>query len=141
MANILVIEDNPNEARVLNDLITAAGYNVQVKLTGASALELLREKPQDVVVMSLNLWEQGGLDCIREVRSEYSTLPIMVVTEKGSEEIAVDALRAGASNYLPMRNVERGLETRDLLEAHDLGEVSILARKRHGLGVERRIAS
>ena len=109
MPRILVVEDSPVQAKHLEFILRAAGHEPLHAPDGHAALELVREAPPDLVVTDMHMPKMSGLDLTAELRAGWPCLPVVVTTERGSEDMAVDALRAGASGYLPKRNLARDL--------------------------------
>ena len=107
MARVLVVEDSPIQAKHVEFILRGAGYEVEVVGHGLSALESVRRRAPDVVLTDMHMPEMSGLELVQALRSEFPTLPVVMNTERGSEELAVQALRAGASGYLPKRNLAR----------------------------------
>jgi CheY-like chemotaxis protein len=109
MALILVVEDSPLQSRHLCDLLKAAGHTTLTAANGMAALEVMKGTKPDVVVSDMIMPEMNGIELTRHFRARHPATPVLVVTEHGSEELAVEALRAGAANYLPKRNLTRDL--------------------------------
>lgn len=107
MARVLVVEDSPTQARYLEYLLRDAGHEVEVAVHGAAGLLAIRRQPPEIVVTDLHMPEMNGLELVAAVRAEYPGLPVILSTDFGSERLAVDALRAGASSYLPKRDLAR----------------------------------
>jgi CheY-like chemotaxis protein len=68
---------------------------------GRDALEKIKSAPPDLVVTDLVMPEMDGLELVKEVRRTYPTIPVILMTAHGSEEIAAAALKAGAASYVP----------------------------------------
>jgi CheY-like chemotaxis protein len=66
-------------------------------------LALIRTSPPDIVVTDLQMPEMTGLELVTAVRKSFTHVPVILMTGKGSEEIAVEALHAGAASYVPKR--------------------------------------
>ncbi len=97
---ILVIEDDPDGLRSVEDAIRDAGYEVLTATTGRGGLDaFLREKP-DVVLSDLFLPDLDGLRILEEVRRAKSVIPVLIMTAYGSVDTAVRALKQGAYDYL-----------------------------------------
>src|SRR5215203_4012825 len=82
MKSILVVEDEPEIARVIRDYLQAAGFTVSVAADGETALQSARVSRPDLVVLDLGLPGRDGLDVTRELR-RTSDVPIVVVTARG----------------------------------------------------------
>ncbi len=98
---ILVADDNREIREFLEQaVLTPAGYNVRSVGDGMSALTLARELRPDLVISDLQMPGLQGLELIRRLRQDRPTLPVILMTSEGSEPVAVEALRAGAADYL-----------------------------------------
>jgi CheY-like chemotaxis protein len=77
---------------------------------GREAIELLERPPlPDVIVTDLQMPEVDGLELVETVKSEYPFIPVILLTARGSEEVAADALRRGAASYVPKRRLAEDL--------------------------------
>ena len=96
---ILVVDDEPQLARVLRTGLKTHGYEVRVAADGVSALETFGDWPPDLVITDLAMPNMGGLELCRRLR-EVSQLPIIVLSVRGEEKTKVEALDAGADDYV-----------------------------------------
>ena len=96
---ILVVDDEPQLARVLRTGLKTHGYDVRVAADGVSALETFGDWRPDLVVTDLAMPNMGGLELCRRLR-ELSQLPIIVLSVRGEEKTKVEALDAGADDYV-----------------------------------------
>ncbi len=98
-ARILVIDDEPQIRRLLKTTLVARGYEVGLAEDGAAALDMAATWRPDVILLDLGLPKIDGLEVCRQVR-EWSHVPIIVLTVRDAEEEKVNALDAGADDYL-----------------------------------------
>jgi two-component system KDP operon response regulator KdpE len=98
-AKILVVDDEPQIRRVLRTTLTSHGYAVAEARTGEEALEQVRAERPDLILLDVNLPGMSGLEACREIRSS-SDIPIIMLTVRGSERDKVQALDAGADDYV-----------------------------------------
>lgn len=98
-ANILVVDDEPQITRVLKTSLSSQGYGIRTARDGEEALQMIREWLPDLIVTDLRMPNMDGLELCRRVRSE-SRIPIIVLSVKGEETIKVEALDAGADDYV-----------------------------------------
>jgi CheY-like chemotaxis protein/anti-sigma regulatory factor (Ser/Thr protein kinase) len=103
MARVLVVEDSPTQASELRFLLEDAGFDVDQAGDGVAALAALRAGLPDVIVTDLEMPRMDGLALVEAVRCEHPSVPVVLVTAHGSEEIAARALRCGATSYVPKR--------------------------------------
>ena len=96
---ILVVDDEPQITRVLRRGLTAHRYDVRVAAEGEAALELFGDWNPDLVVTDLSMPNMGGLELCRRLRA-ISNVPIIVLSVKGDERVKVEALDAGADDYV-----------------------------------------
>jgi two-component system KDP operon response regulator KdpE len=97
--NILVVDDEPQITRVLKTTLSSQGYGVRTASDGEEALLLMKEWSPDLVITDLRMPNLGGLELCRAIRTK-SRIPIIVLSVKGEERIKVDALDAGADDYV-----------------------------------------
>jgi two-component system KDP operon response regulator KdpE len=96
---ILIVDDEPQITRVLRRSLTAQGYDVRSAADGESAMETLGDWPPDLIITDLSMPNMDGLDLCRRVR-QFSPVPIVVLSVKGDEHTKVEALDAGADDYV-----------------------------------------
>lgn len=97
--SVLLIEDDVPIRRFLRSTLDARGYRVVEATTLRDARVMVTARPPDLLLLDLGLPDGDGLDLVREVR-EWSQLPIVVLSARGQETIKVQALDAGADDYL-----------------------------------------
>ena len=97
--HVLVVEDEPAMRRALALNLTARGYRVSVAEDGTTALNAAASGAPDVIVLDLGLPDLDGMDIIRAVRG-YSRTPIVVLSGRAGSGDKVDALDAGADDYV-----------------------------------------
>ncbi len=107
---ILVVDDFLLDRRIAEKILTdLGGWNIRFATNGLAALESLANELPRVVLTDLQMPEMDGLTLVQQIREKYPQVPVILMTRSGSEEIAVQALRAGASNYVPKRNLRTHL--------------------------------
>ncbi len=98
-ATILVVDDEPQLRRAMRATLTDLGYSVIEARTGEEALEVLRRDPTDLVLLDLNMPGIGGLETCRAIRQSFD-IPIIILSVRNTERDKVDALDAGADDYV-----------------------------------------
>ncbi len=98
-ARILLVDDEVSIQRAVAPLLRSRGYQVELAGTGADALARVRELSPDLVVLDLGLPDIEGTEVCRRIR-ETSTVPIVVLSARGSETDKVQALDLGADDYV-----------------------------------------
>jgi two-component system KDP operon response regulator KdpE len=98
-ARILVVDDEPQIARVLRSGLSSHGYDVRVASNGREAVDAAAEFHPDLVITDLAMPGMDGVELCRRLRSE-SEVPIIVLSVRGAESSKVEALDAGADDYI-----------------------------------------
>jgi two-component system, OmpR family, KDP operon response regulator KdpE len=96
---VLIVDDEPPIRKLLRMGLTAQGYHVLEAPDGATALDLIAEKP-DLVILDLGLPDMEGLDLLRSIRAQNERVPIVVLSSRGDEAAKVQALDIGADDYV-----------------------------------------
>jgi two-component system KDP operon response regulator KdpE len=97
--NILVVDDEAQITRVLKTTLSSQGYGIRTASDGEEALQLMKDWTPDLIVTDLRMPNMDGLQLCRHIRTE-SRIPIIVLSVKGEEKIKVEALDAGADDYI-----------------------------------------
>jgi two-component system, OmpR family, KDP operon response regulator KdpE len=97
--NILVVDDEPQITRVLKTTLSSHGYGTRTAADGSEALQLMKDWCPDLVITDLRMPNMDGLELCRHLRSK-SRIPIIVLSVKGEERAKVEALDAGADDYV-----------------------------------------
>lgn len=113
---ILIVDDDENMRVTLLDLMETLGLSAQTAKTGAEALKILNQHTEDfdIVLTDLMMPDYNGLDILKEVKKRNEDILVAIVTGYASLETAVEAIRAGAYDYIT--------------KPFTLGEVEILIR-------------
>ena len=109
MATVLIVDDNPIDRRLAAGVIEKVGITTCFAGHGKEALEVMARDPPDVVLTDLLMPEMDGLELVERIKNDYPTIPVILMTAHGSEEIAVKALHTGAANYVPKVNLTADL--------------------------------
>lgn len=97
--NILVVDDEPQITRVLKTTLSAQGYSTRAAGDGVQALDEMRSWSPDLIITDLKMPNMDGLELCRKVRAQ-TRIPIIVLSVKGEETVKVEALDAGADDYV-----------------------------------------
>jgi two-component system, OmpR family, KDP operon response regulator KdpE len=97
--NILVVDDEPQITRVLKTTLSSHGYGTRTAGDGEEALQMMKEWSPDLLITDLRMPNMDGLELCRRVRAN-SQIPIIVLSVRGEEKIKVQALDAGADDYV-----------------------------------------
>ncbi|PWF23039.1 response regulator [Corticimicrobacter populi] len=99
MNTILIVEDEPKLASLLSDYLQASGYNTHTIHNGLDALQAIRDRQPDLVLLDLMLPGKDGLDICRELRRD-SDLPVIMLTARVEEIDRLLGLELGADDYI-----------------------------------------
>jgi CheY-like chemotaxis protein/anti-sigma regulatory factor (Ser/Thr protein kinase) len=119
MPKVLVVDDSPVDRLLAGSILSnragadggkePSGINVVFAQDGKEGLAAVgREKP-DLVVTDLQMPHLTGLELVGAIKSDYPGIPVIIMTAHGSEDIAREALRAGAASYVPKRDLAHEL--------------------------------
>lgn len=114
MIDVIVCDDHPVVRQGLAWIIrdNMPGGSLREADSGPALLDLIRQKPSDVVLLDVGLPGRGGLEVLRQLRQEWPRVPVLMLSVHPAEQYAVRALRAGASGYLT-----KDLATQELVTA------------------------
>ena len=99
-APVLIVEDDPALREALSDTLQMAGYPVAVACDGQGALERLEQQDIGMVVSDVNMGRMDGHALLARIRAQAPELPVVLMTAYGTIEKAVEAMHAGATDYL-----------------------------------------
>ncbi len=124
---VLVADDDGAARSALKELLSTKGYEADLAVDGQAALERMVEHPPDVVVTDLDMPRMNGMQLLKELRERNPELPVIVVTSATEVQSAVDAMRAGATDYITkpiefealLVSIERAIEARNLRLEND----------------------
>ena len=99
-AKILLVEDSRSLARAYIEFLKPDGYEISHVEKGAEAILWLKNNQADAIVLDLMLPDMSGLDILQTLRQNDNDVEVLIITAHGSVDVAVSALRAGASDFL-----------------------------------------
>ena len=97
---LLIADDDPDIRQLLSDRLTSDGYVVETAEDGKEALQAVRSKKFDAIILDINMPEMTGLEVLQALRAEQPSLPIIVITAAEARSRALVAVQAGAQAYL-----------------------------------------
>lgn len=98
-ATVLIVDDEPQIRRVLLTILTSQGYSVIEAKSGDEALEKIRTEHTDLILLDVNMPGRSGIETCREIR-EAGDIPVIILTVRNAERDKVQALDAGANDYV-----------------------------------------
>lgn len=106
MTSVLVVDDSAVDRSLVGGLLRRnPDLDVDYAVNGAEALQRIEQQTPELVISDLIMPELDGLELVAAVRGRFPLVPVILMTSKGSEEIAVQALQAGAASYVPKRRL------------------------------------
>jgi CheY-like chemotaxis protein len=106
MARILVVEDSPTQAIPIKFVLKKAGFEVDLAVNGVEALKAIEQAPPDVVLTDLQMPEMDGLGLVEAIRQRFPSVPVVLTTAGGNDEIFLAALHAGAAHYASKQGLD-----------------------------------
>ena len=121
---VLLVDDEPIFLKSMDKVLSARGYDVGTVGSGAEALEVLRLKPYDVVVLDQRMPGMDGLTTLEHIRKQHALLPVILLSGHAEVGTAVEAMNRGAVDYLLKpahvqklcERIQAALEKRTILE-------------------------
>ncbi len=100
MATILVVDDAAFMRMRMSKILSEAGYTVVQAENGLDAVEKYKSSRPDAVLMDITMPEMDGLTALREIKAHDKTARIAMVTALGQQQIVLEAVKAGAKDFL-----------------------------------------
>lgn len=99
-SHILVVDDEPGIRHFLARALESETHEISKAGSAGEALEIMGHKPADLVLLDLRLPDGSGIDVLKSLKQGHSRLPVLMMTAHGEVETAVEAMKAGAYDYL-----------------------------------------
>lgn len=97
---VLIVDDEETALRLCSDIAVEAGLRVRTATTTEEALDELEQFPVDLAIADLRVPKEGGMELLRRIREQYPQVSVLMLTQYGTIETAVEATRLGASDYV-----------------------------------------
>jgi two-component system KDP operon response regulator KdpE len=98
-AKILIVDDEPQITRVLRTALSTQGYSLRVAANGVEGMELVHDWKPDLVITDVSMPQMNGVELCREIRA-ISAIPILVLSVRNQDSMKIEALDAGADDYV-----------------------------------------
>jgi CheY-like chemotaxis protein len=106
MAKILLAEDSPTHSTLIRSVLEQDGHRVTCVADGCQAIREVEHSPPELLITDLRMPEMNGQELVQEIVKRFPEIPSIVVTARGSEGLAVDALALGAANFVPKNSLQ-----------------------------------
>ncbi|HKW87220.1 MAG TPA: sigma-54 dependent transcriptional regulator [Candidatus Acidoferrales bacterium] len=97
---VLIVDDEETARRLCSDIALEAGLRVRTATTTDEALDELEQFPVDLAITDLRVPKDGGMELLRRIREQFPQVSVLMLTQYGTIETAVEATRLGASDYV-----------------------------------------
>jgi DNA-binding NtrC family response regulator len=130
-ARLLIIDDEPSIRESLETLMTLEGFDVSLAVDGSQGLDILSHEEFDLLLLDLALPGESGIDLLPRITSMHPNLPVIMITAFGTVGNVVDAVRAGAENFIqkPWDNEKLLADIRSAIARHR-AEAEVIQLKR-----------
>ncbi|MFZ5898961.1 MAG: sigma-54-dependent transcriptional regulator [Bacillota bacterium] len=98
--NILIIDDEEHMCWALSKAMQQEGYRVTTATSGRGGLDKLHQHGASLMIVDLKIPDMSGLDVLKAVKESYPKLPVIIITAHGTIQTAIEAMKAGASDYI-----------------------------------------
>lgn len=110
MVRVLLVDDSAVDRRLTEELLRSANHEVLIAENGRVALQLVKEESPDLVLTDMHMPVLDGLGLVSTLQLDSPSLPVILMTGQGSEDLADQALRNGAASYVPKSELSRLLQ-------------------------------
>ena len=111
MTTVLIVDDSPIDRRLVAGILERnSDWTIRSAIDGLEAMASVVEHMPDLVVTDMQMPQMNGLELVTSLRQQFPQIPVVLMTAQGSEELAVQALRAGAASYVPKRTLALDLQ-------------------------------
>ena len=130
-ARLLIIDDEPSIRESLETLLTLEGFDVTLAIDGVMGLDILSRDEFDLLLLDLALPGESGIDLLPRITAMHPNLPVIMITAFGTVGNVVDAVRAGAENFIqkPWDNEKLLADIRSAIARHR-AEAEVIQLKR-----------
>jgi FixJ family two-component response regulator len=97
---ILIVDDEKEIIEILQEQLTQKGYTVHIAISGKDAINILNKEPVEILLTDIRMPGMGGIELMNIAKKEHPDLQCIVITGQGNYELAIEAMLAGAINFL-----------------------------------------
>ena len=110
MFNIIVVDDALTERTLVNDLLSREmECEIRTAGNGEAALDYIDDRRPDLVLTELKIPGMNGLEMLQTIKKDYPMIPVVLMPAQGNEQITADAMKAGATTYVPKHRMVEDL--------------------------------
>ena len=136
--SILLVDDEPSARRLMSELLTRSGYRAYLAESGPEALGMLRRIEVDLVLTDVVLGEMDGLELLKRIKTERPGIGVVIYTGYSTENLIIEALRAGAADFIkkPFSRetlemvLDRALKRNTFLDRLDIDVDAVIAESK-----------
>lgn len=130
-ASVLLVDDDQELNSIYSKLLTRAGYNVTTATTIAEGRKALNEQSFQAILLDLKLPDGNGIDWITDLKDNYSTMAIIIITGHADIPLAVEAMKRGADHFLtkPVNNNELEISLQKSIEINTLRRKDLVIKR------------
>ena len=135
MSTVLIVDDQEDLRFTLSQIVTKQGYNATSAANGRDALDIVRSSIVDLVFLDIGLPDGSGIDLIHNIKEIGDDIDIVMLTGINEAKTAVEALRAGAVDYIvkPFDIIEFKASLNRILQARLMGKIATLEHRDMGI--------
>ncbi|MBN1648925.1 MAG: sigma-54-dependent Fis family transcriptional regulator [Spirochaetales bacterium] len=100
MSTVLIIDDEPGIRTVLSDILEDEKYSVITAADGIEGLAILKKEPVDLVILDIWLPNMGGIDVLKEIKSDFPEIEVVMISGHANIDLAVKAVKLGAFDFI-----------------------------------------
>ena len=100
MEKILIVDDEKEIAELLEEVLEQLGYKTAMAFSKAQASEVLREFEPRIVLLDIRLPDGDGISFLKEIKANHPAVEVIMITGLADRDIAIEALREGAADYI-----------------------------------------
>lgn len=98
---ILIVDDEPNVCQFLSEYLEYRGFGTRISNSGSEALQYLQEETFDAILLDLIMPGMNGLEVLEKIRQMNITIPVIIVTGVKDKDVADEAIKLGAVDFIP----------------------------------------